>query len=118
MDKRKIEKTKDELKTLYDILNNLPGLKKSKKAVIDAVNCIEELETKLEERTEEFNTKTDEKLQIQEAEIEKRNKIIKTMAKDCYLTWKSEEYKLFEIEYNIDPEITIKNIINYYTKGV
>lgn len=50
MDKRKIEKTKDELKTLYDILNDLPGLKKSKKAVMDAVNCIEELETKLEEK--------------------------------------------------------------------
>ena len=31
---------------MYDILNDLPGLKNSKKAVKDAVNCIEELEVK------------------------------------------------------------------------
>ena len=77
MDKRKIEKTKDELKTLYDILNNLPGLKKSKKAVMDAVNCIEELEVK----------------------SEKKNKIINAMSLEIIDSHKTIEYHHLDENY-------------------
>ncbi len=54
----------------------------------------------------------------QKEDIMKKDKIIKHMAKDCYLSWTQAEYKLFQVEYNTMPNITIENIINHYMKGV